>query len=409
MELNQLLDKHKQIIMKGTEVPIIKPARTNILGLDMALGGGIPRGGVTILAGKENSLKTTIALRAAKNYLPIIYIDADRSFNKTWFTRLGVDMNQTFVAYPQSMEDCYNLLDKEVMNPEWGSIIVDSLGLLSPTKELASNSEDDNAMGLRARQTNEVIRRVCSRLSPTSSVMIILINHLYSTISSYGHSPDAMPCGRGQRFLSKVILNLRKTEKIPKESGKPLQGVKIQWKVEKSKVGPEGKVGSFTFWVQPGERDGVDFESGDIDYIEQYTQYLSDEGIIERSGPYYDYKITGERFQGMNSLRQYLIDKEEEIYNFVFTKKYENEDELKRRNMEYMENLLEDRQPKIKGRPKKKSSLNLGVLNSLGFNFSGIGKQQPEDQSKDVSAQEDQDDATDNNEVENIRDEEDDF
>jgi len=344
----------RPLFLSGADLPSVKPAPTGILGLDMALAGGLPRGGVTIISGKENSMKTTLAILAARNCLPLLYLDADRSYNEAWFSGLGLDSSQVLVAYPESMEEAWDILSGELRNPTWGSFIVDSLGMLSPDKEMTSRSEDPDAVGLRARLTNKLARKVMGSLTPYSSSLIVFVNHLYASIGSVP-MPDEMPCGAGIRFAALVTVNLKRTERIPTDRGKTLEGVRIQWRVDKSKVSPHGGIGTFTFWIAEGEREGVEMPAGTIDLAEQFERYMPDVGLLERAGGYYNLNLPSgkSRFQGKSAMRSGVLQHQQAIYDAVFSKGYTPEGDLKRRHAEYMEAFEAERAKRPKGRAKK--------------------------------------------------------
>lgn len=74
--------------------------------LDIALGGGYPRGRVIEIYGPESSGKTTLALHALaevqKSGGVAAFIDAEHALDPAYADRLGVDVSELLVSQPDS-------------------------------------------------------------------------------------------------------------------------------------------------------------------------------------------------------------------------------------------------------------------------------------------------------------------
>lgn len=74
--------------------------------LDIALGGGYPRGRVIEIYGPESSGKTTLALHALaevqKSGGVAAFIDAEHALDPAYADRLGVDVGELLVSQPDS-------------------------------------------------------------------------------------------------------------------------------------------------------------------------------------------------------------------------------------------------------------------------------------------------------------------
>lgn len=81
--------------------------------LDIALGGGYPKGRVVEIYGPESSGKTTLALHALsevqKNGGIAAFIDAEHALDPAYAERLGVNVNELLVSQPDSGEGTENL------------------------------------------------------------------------------------------------------------------------------------------------------------------------------------------------------------------------------------------------------------------------------------------------------------
>jgi recombination protein RecA len=78
------------------------------LTLDLALGGGYPRGRVIEIYGPESSGKTTLALHAVaemqKTGGSAAFIDAEHALDPLYAKNLGVNVDDLFICQPDSGE-----------------------------------------------------------------------------------------------------------------------------------------------------------------------------------------------------------------------------------------------------------------------------------------------------------------
>jgi recombination protein RecA len=76
--------------------------------LDIALGGGWPKGRTVEVYGPESSGKTTLALHAIAEVQKAggnaVLVDAEHAFNDTYAARLGVDIKNLLICQPQTGE-----------------------------------------------------------------------------------------------------------------------------------------------------------------------------------------------------------------------------------------------------------------------------------------------------------------
>ena len=87
----------------------VETISTGSIGLDFALGvGGLPRGRVTEIYGPESSGKTTLAIHviaeAQKQGGICAIIDAEHAFDRFYAEKLGVDVNNLWIAQPDNGE-----------------------------------------------------------------------------------------------------------------------------------------------------------------------------------------------------------------------------------------------------------------------------------------------------------------
>ncbi|KAI5002187.1 hypothetical protein ZWY2020_026837 [Hordeum vulgare] len=113
---------------------------TGSLKLDLALGiGGLPKGRMVEIFGKESSGKTTLALHvikeAQKNGGYCAYIDAENAFSTSFAEEVGVDINKLLIAQPDSAENSLSIVNT-LVGGSIDVVVVDSVAALIPKCEL---------------------------------------------------------------------------------------------------------------------------------------------------------------------------------------------------------------------------------------------------------------------------------
>jgi len=77
---------------------------TGSLSLDLALGGGIPKGRIIEIYGPESSGKTTLALHAVaevqKNGGVAAFVDAEHALDPEYAARIGINLDTLLISQP---------------------------------------------------------------------------------------------------------------------------------------------------------------------------------------------------------------------------------------------------------------------------------------------------------------------
>ena len=109
------------ILRLGSPPPPLAPSNslsTGSLTLDVALGGGLPRGRVVEIYGPESSGKTTLALHcvaeAQKNGGTAAFIDAEHALDPSYAKRVGVNVEKLLCSQPDSGEMALDIVDQLV-------------------------------------------------------------------------------------------------------------------------------------------------------------------------------------------------------------------------------------------------------------------------------------------------------
>ena len=117
---------------------------TGSLSLDIALGGGIPKGRVIEVYGPESSGKTTLTLHAIaeiqKQGGTAAFIDAEHALDPSYAKRIGVDVENLLLSQPDNGEQALEIADHLIRSGAIDIIVIDSVAALVPKSELEGES-----------------------------------------------------------------------------------------------------------------------------------------------------------------------------------------------------------------------------------------------------------------------------
>src|SRR4051812_34620401 len=92
----------------------IETIPTGSLSLDLALGGGIPKGRIIEIYGPESSGKTTVCLHAVAEVQKAggtaAYVDAEHALDPAYAKRLGVNTETLLISQPDSGEQALEVV-----------------------------------------------------------------------------------------------------------------------------------------------------------------------------------------------------------------------------------------------------------------------------------------------------------
>ena len=117
---------------------------TGALTLDLALGGGYPKGRVVEVYGPESSGKTTLTLHAIAEVQRrggvAAFVDAEHALDPVYAAALGVDIENLLVSQPDTGEMALEIVDQLVRSAAVDIVVVDSVAALTPRAEIARRS-----------------------------------------------------------------------------------------------------------------------------------------------------------------------------------------------------------------------------------------------------------------------------
>jgi len=287
----------KGSIMKlgGNTVQQLPAISTGMLSLDIALGvGGVPRGRVVEIYGRESSGKTTLALHviaeAQKKGGTAAFIDAEHALDIYYARRLGVDVDELLVSQPDTGEQALEIAEVLVRSSAVDVVVIDSVAALVPKAEIEGEMGDSH-MGLQARLMSQALRKLTAAIHK-SKTTIIFINQIRMKIGVVYGNPETTTGGNALKFYATIRMEIRQMSQI--KNGQEVVGIRTNVKVVKNKVAPPFKIAEFDIMYGTGMS-----KVGDI-----LDVGVSNE-IIDKSGTWYSYN--SERLgQGRENSKAYL-------------------------------------------------------------------------------------------------------
>lgn len=266
------------------------------LTLDLALGGGYPRGRIIEVYGPESSGKTTLALHAVSEVQrsggAAAFIDAEHAFDPAYARKIGVDTGKLVFSQPDSGEQALEICETLVRSGAVDIIVVDSVAALTPQAEIDGDMGDSN-MGLHARLMSQAMRKLTSIISKTRCT-VIFINQIRMKIGVMFGNPETTTGGNALKFYASVRLDIRRIGQL--KSGDDIIGNRTKIKVVKNKIAAPFRTAEFDIMYNEGIS-----RTGDI------LDLAADRGVVVKSGAFYKYndQTIG---QGREAAKQFLKD-----------------------------------------------------------------------------------------------------
>lgn len=279
----------------------VETVPTGSLSLDLALGGGIPKGRIIEIYGPESSGKTTLSLHVVaevqKRGGQAAFVDAEHALDPLYAKRLGVDTEKLLLAQPDSGEQALEIVETLVRSNAVDIIVVDSVAALVPQAEIEGEMGDAH-MGLQARLMSQALRKLTGVINK-SKCTVIFLNQLRMKIGIMFGNPETTTGGNALKFYASVRLDIRRTSQI--KDGEEVIGNRVRVKVVKNKIAPPFREAEFDIMYN----QGISKEGDILDLAVNYGQVL-------KSGAWFEYD-SAKIGQGREAAKQYLRDNSEVI------------------------------------------------------------------------------------------------
>lgn len=272
----------------------VETSPSGTLSLDLALGGGYPRGRIIEIYGPESSGKTTLALHAVAEIQKAggtaAFIDAEHALDPQYAGRLGVNINDLLVSQPDNGEQALEIVETLVRSNAVDVIVLDSVAALVPQAEIDGDM-GDSLPGLQARLMSQALRKLTGIINK-SKATVIFINQIRMKIGVMFGNPETTTGGNALKFYTSQRLDIRRIGQI--KQGDDVIGNRVRVKIVKNKIAPPFRQAEFDIMYN----EGISTTGDVLDLAVMHD-------IVQKSGAFYKYndETIG---QGREAAKKYL-------------------------------------------------------------------------------------------------------
>lgn len=279
----------------------VETSPSGTLSLDLALGGGYPRGRIIEIYGPESSGKTTLALHAVAEIQKAggtaAFIDAEHALDPQYAGRLGVNINDLLVSQPDNGEQALEIVETLVRSNAVDVIVLDSVAALVPQAEIDGDM-GDSLPGLQARLMSQALRKLTGIINK-SKATVIFINQIRMKIGVMFGNPETTTGGNALKFYASQRLDIRRIGQI--KQGDDVIGNRVRVKIVKNKIAPPFRQAEFDIMYN----EGISTTGDVLDLAVMHD-------IVQKSGAFYKYndETIG---QGREAAKKYLRDNPDKL------------------------------------------------------------------------------------------------
>ena len=263
--------------------------------LSGSVNGGLPANKITALAGESATGKTYFLMGIVKSFLDsnpnagVIYFESESAITKQMVIDRGIDPKR-MVMMPvttvqefrtQSLRVLDKYLERDEADRQPMFICLDSLGMLSTTKEVEDTAEGKETRDMTRAQVLKAAFRVLTLKLGRAKVPMVVTNHTYDVVGSMFPTKE-MGGGTGLKYAASSIVYLSKRKE---KDGSEIVGNIIHCKNHKSRLTRENKI--------------VDVR---LTYDKGLDRYY---GLLELAEKYEVFKKSGPRFELPDGSKQY--------------------------------------------------------------------------------------------------------
>lgn len=294
-QLEELFGRGTIVVASNKQLDTVKEwTSTSSLTLDLATGGGIPKGGkCTCILGKESASKTTLLLHIIaedqKKGNLAAFCDVEGTLDLEYAQAIGVDLTRLHLIDRECLLKANGIKDRDIISGEewieiackllksnlYGVVGFDSVAALIPMAEITAGIAGAQ-IGRIAALMSKGYRALNAALSVSKSGFVYL-NQYRMNPGGYGN-PYIEPAGEAMKYLQALKIEISKS--LDKDTG-GVYGIIVKGKVTKSKVGIAWR--EFEYYVEFGKGIKPSYE---------VINLAVDKEIITKTGNTYSYNST---------------------------------------------------------------------------------------------------------------------
>jgi RecA/RadA recombinase len=247
----------------------------------------MPSNKITAIAGEAATGKTFFALGIVKAFLEknkdagVIYFESESALTKELVESRGIDSSRMVIVPVATVQEfrhqSIKVIDKYIEQDEKNRkpimFVLDSLGMLSTTKEMEDTAEGKETRDMTRSQIVKAAFRVLTLKLGKAKVPMIMTNHTYDVIGSMFPQKE-MGGGSGLKYAASNIVYLSKRKE---KDGKEIIGNIIHCKNYKSRLTKENAI----IDVRLTYKDGLDKYYGLLELAIKHNIFKSVSTRIE--------------------------------------------------------------------------------------------------------------------------------
>ena len=220
--------------------------------LSGSLYGGLPANKITAIAGESATGKTFFALGLCKSFLDanpdggVVYFETESALTKDMIEERGIDGKRIVMMPVTTVQEfrteAIRIVDKYLEQKEEDRqplmFVLDSLGMLSTTKEIEDTADGKETRDMTRSQLVKAAFRVLTLKLGKAKVPMVVTNHTYDQMGTM-FPQKVMGGGSGLQYAASTIVFLSK--KKDKE-GTEVVGNIIHCKLNKSRLTKENSM-----------------------------------------------------------------------------------------------------------------------------------------------------------------------
>lgn len=249
--------------------------------------GGVPSNKITAIAGESSTGKTFFTLSIVRHFLDsdpdagCVYFESESAISRDMIESRKIDSSRMIIVPVTTVQEfrtqALRIIDKylEQKPGERKPLMfcLDSLGMLSTTKEVKDSEEGKDTRDMTRAQVVKAIFRVLTLKLGKANVPMIVTNHTYDVVGAYVPMKE-MGGGSGLKYAASTIIYLSKSKE---KDGTTVVGNIIKCETKKSRFTKENaKVETRLFY----DERGLDKYYGLLELGERH-------GVFERVGNRY--------------------------------------------------------------------------------------------------------------------------
>ena len=252
--------------------------------LSGSIYGGLPSNKITALAGESSTGKTFFALSIVRHFLDtdpdagVIYFESESAISKSMIEERNIDSKRMIIVpvttvqefRTQSLKVVDKYLQQKAEDRKPLMFVLDSLGMLSTTKEVEDAEAGKETRDMTRAQVTKSIFRVLTLKLGKANIPMLVTNHTYDVVGAYVPTKE-MGGGSGLKYAASTIIFLSKSKE---KDGKEVVGNIIKCRAQKSRLTKENSLVETRLFY---DERGLDKYYGLLELGEKY-------GVFERRG-----------------------------------------------------------------------------------------------------------------------------